>query len=76
VDQSYLLALGLAILVALGAGARVRNRMLAHRMGAADGIGESPFAVSTEGHKICPKCGMGNLWTDRTCISCGGPLKG
>ena len=46
-DQSYLLALGLAILVALGAGARVRNRMLADRMGAADGIGESPFAVST-----------------------------
>lgn len=73
-DQSFLLALGLAILVALGAGARVRNRMLAGRAGAMQL--ESPFAVSTEGHKICPKCGMGNLWTDRTCISCGGPLKG
>ena len=73
-DQSFLLALGLAILVALGAGARVRNRMLADRAGAMQL--ESPFAVSTEGHKICPKCGMGNLWTDRTCISCGGPLKG
>jgi hypothetical protein len=73
-DQSFLLALGLAILVALGAGARVRNRMLADRAGAM--AVESPFAVSTEGHKICPKCGMGNLWTDRTCISCGGPLKG
>jgi hypothetical protein len=73
-DQSFLLALGLSILVALGAGARVRNRMLADRAGAMPL--ESPFAVSTEGHKICPKCGMGNLWTDRTCIACGGPLKG
>jgi hypothetical protein len=73
-DQSYLLVLGLAVLVALGAGARIRNRMLAER--AALSPTESPFAVSTEGHKICPKCGMGNLWTDRTCISCGGALKG
>ena len=73
-DQSFLLALGLAILVALGAGARVRNRMLADRAGAMPV--ESPFATSTEGHKICTKCGMGNLWTARTCSSCGGPLKG
>ncbi len=73
-DQSYLLVLGLAVLVALGAGSRIRNRMLAER--AALTPAESPFAVSTEGHKICTKCGMGNLWTDRTCISCGGPLKG
>ncbi len=31
---------------------------------------ESPFAASTEGEKRCPQCGMGNLWTDRECISC------
>lgn len=37
---------------------------------------ESPFAVSTEGEKRCPKCGMGNLWTDTRCVSCGNPLKG
>jgi len=37
---------------------------------------DSPFAVSTEGEKRCPKCGMGNLWTDRNCISCGGRLPG
>ena len=37
---------------------------------------ESPFAVSTEGEKRCPKCGMGNLWTDATCISCGAKLPG
>jgi hypothetical protein len=37
---------------------------------------EEPFAVSTEGEKICPKCRMGNLWTDRTCVACGAPLRG
>lgn len=31
---------------------------------------ESPFAASTEGGTRCPKCGMGNLWTE-DCISCG-----
>ena len=36
-DQSYLLVLGLAILVALGAGARIRNRMVADRAGAVAG---------------------------------------
>lgn len=37
---------------------------------------ESPFAASTEGEKRCPKCGMGNLWTDDRCISCGTKLAG
>jgi len=37
---------------------------------------ESPYAVSTEGEKRCPHCGMFNLWTDRTCISCKRPLPG
>ncbi len=37
---------------------------------------ESPFATSTEGEKRCPNCGMGNLWTDRNCISCGRRLPG
>jgi LPXTG-motif cell wall-anchored protein len=37
---------------------------------------ESPFAASTEGQKLCPKCGMGNLWTDFRCISCGATLRG
>jgi hypothetical protein len=35
---------------------------------------ESPFAASTEGEKRCQRCGMGNLWTDATCVSCGGRL--
>jgi hypothetical protein len=37
---------------------------------------ESPYAVSTEGEKRCPKCGMGNMWTDSTCASCGAKLAG
>ncbi len=37
---------------------------------------ESPFAVSTEGEKRCPSCGMGNQWTDSTCASCGADLPG
>jgi hypothetical protein len=36
---------------------------------------ESQFAVSTEGEKICPHCGMGNLWTDSRCVSCGRALR-
>jgi len=37
---------------------------------------ENPYAVSTEGLKICPKCGYGNLWSDSTCAVCGTHLKG
>lgn len=37
---------------------------------------ESPYAVSTEGEKRCPNCGMFNLWTDRNCISCKRRLPG
>jgi len=37
---------------------------------------ESPYGVSTEGMKVCPKCRQGNLWTDATCVYCGAHLKG
>ena len=37
---------------------------------------EHEFAVSSEGQKRCPSCGMFNLWTDVTCISCGKRLPG
>ena len=36
---------------------------------------ESPYAVSTEGMKRCPRCGFGNLVTDSTCGSCGAPAR-
>ncbi|HEX5590844.1 MAG TPA: hypothetical protein VFX65_11195 [Candidatus Limnocylindrales bacterium] len=39
-------------------------------------VPESPFAVSTEGEKRCPRCGLGNQWTDRTCAGCGASLRG
>ena len=34
-----------------------------------------PYATSTEGSTRCPRCGMGNAWTDRTCMSCGADLQ-
>jgi hypothetical protein len=37
---------------------------------------DDPFAVSTEGMKICHECGMGNLWTERSCSACGSSLRG
>jgi hypothetical protein len=37
---------------------------------------ESPFAVSTEGEKRCPSCGMGNQVVDARCVSCGADLPG
>jgi hypothetical protein len=46
------------------------------RMEARAAAAENQFAASTEGEKRCPKCGMGNLWTDATCITCGARLPG
>jgi hypothetical protein len=74
VDQStQLLALAIAVIVGIVAILLIRNRQ---RQDRADATRESPFAVSTEGEKRCPKCGMGNLWTDTTCIACKAPLRG
>ena len=58
--------LALAVLTIMGR--QRRERKAATR--------ESPFGVSTEGEKRCPNCGMGNLWTDRNCISCKVRLPG
>jgi len=73
-EQIYLLLLALLVFVALAAAMIIRERMRREAPGATEP--ESPFAVSTEGMKTCPKCGMGNLWTDRTCMACGQALKG
>ena len=35
---------------------------------------ESPYAVSTEGMKRCPSCGVGNLVTEQRCSGCGKKL--
>jgi len=74
VDQrTQLLALVIAVAVLAIAILLIRNRQRRERQ---DATAESLYATSTEGEKRCPKCGMGNLWTDRTCISCGARLPG
>jgi len=73
-DQSQLLVLALAIAGAVAAVSFLRSRRQAAVRAAPPA--ESQFAVSTEGMKTCQKCGMGNLWTERTCSACGAALKG
>jgi hypothetical protein len=73
-DQLLLVLLVLAAVIALAAVLLSRSRRRAEV--AALGPPESPFAVSTEGMKVCSKCGMGNMWTGRQCSACGASLRG
>jgi hypothetical protein len=73
-DQLLLVLLVLAAAIAIAAMLLSRSRRRADL--AALGPPESPFAVSTEGMKVCSKCGMGNMWTERRCSACGSSLKG
>jgi Flp pilus assembly protein protease CpaA len=57
--------IGLAAIVAI---------VLRQRRDAARAGRESPFAASTEGEKLCPRCGGGNLAADDRCIYCGASL--
>jgi hypothetical protein len=72
-DQVYLLALVVAIAIVMVAVARIMTRTATPTRQAAS---ESPIAMSTEGMTVCQKCGMGNLWTERRCSSCGANLAG
>jgi hypothetical protein len=72
-DQTLVLAIIVAAAVGIAASLLIVRRD--RRAVTAAGI-ESPFAASTEGEKRCPSCGMGNLWTDRTCVSCHAKLPG
>lgn len=72
-DQTLLF--GIVIAAAVGIAATLSITRRDRRAIATAGV-ESPFAVSTEGEKRCPSCGMGNLVTDATCISCGSKLPG
>ena len=71
-EQAQLLgitiAAGVGVIAALGILRKQRQAMQPPQ--------ESPFAASTEGEKRCPKCGMGNLWTDDRCITCDAKLPG
>ena len=73
-DQLLLVLLVMAAAIAIAAVLLSRTRRRAEV--AALGPPEAPFAVSTEGMKVCPKCGMGNLWTERQCSACGSSLRG
>jgi hypothetical protein len=72
-DQTMLL--GIVVAAAIGVAATLLILRRDRHVVAAGAI-ESPFAVSTEGEKRCPSCGMGNLWTSQTCVSCGTHLQG
>jgi hypothetical protein len=74
-DQTLIvvLALALAFAVLMIAVASIIARPKAT---AGQAAADSPIAASTEGMKVCPACGMGNLWTERTCSACGKALKG
>ncbi len=72
-DQTFLLALAVAFVVVLAAIGRIATRSPSPSGQAAADTG---IGVSTEGMKVCPKCRMGNLWTERTCINCGTKLRG
>jgi len=67
-NELIILAAGLAGVAGLLASLALVRRMRVPK--------ESPFAVSTEGEKRCPSCGMGNQVVDRTCVSCGADLPG
>lgn len=71
-DQTYLLVLVVAVIVALGSVGVLRSRPGSPAMEGSD----SRLAVSTEGMKVCPKCGMGNLLAERRCSACGDALRG
>ena len=60
-------AIGLAAVILILRGSRKRDEVDSP---------ERPFAASTEGMKVCPRCGQGNLWTERTCSACGSKLPG
>jgi hypothetical protein len=62
-------------LIAAGVGVVAASAMLVRQSEeAAAAAIDSPFAASTEGEKICPRCAMGNLWIEATCVSCGARL--
>jgi hypothetical protein len=72
-DQNVLLLLVVVAAVGLLAVILILARQARERR---DADRESPFGTSTEGEKVCPRCGGQNLWTEATCIYCKGPLKG
>ena len=73
-DLTLLALIGAAVLGLLAVLSLLRRQR--HEAEATAGDVESHFAVATEGMKRCPSCGMGNLVTDDTCVSCKKRLPG
>jgi hypothetical protein len=73
VDQTTQL---FALIIAAAIGVLATLVMLRRQRKESEPAPESPFGVSTEGDKRCPKCGMGNLWTEARCNTCGAKLPG
>ncbi len=72
-DQTTLTILFVAAVVGLFAVILILRR---ERHEIEDETRESPFAASTEGMKVCPKCHRENLWTETHCLYCHSPLRG
>lgn len=68
-DQST--ALVLLIVVAVLGVVAVLAIMRRPASSAATEPQDRPLAVSTEGMKRCPNCGVGNLVTESKCSNCG-----
>ncbi len=75
-DDVTLLALAGVAFLGLIAALSIYRRDQRAAAAATSGPPESRFAVSTEGMKRCPSCGMGNLVADSTCASCKKRLPG
>jgi len=67
---------GLALVVAAGVGLVAVFAILRSERRTTDTGRDLPVAPATEGMKLCPNCGEGNLWTDATCLYCGSKLPG
>lgn len=69
---TLLVAAALIGLVCLG----IIVRRQAREDADADADVDQALGVSSEGMKVCPHCGRASLWTERTCSTCGGALRG
>ncbi len=72
-DQTPLFLLVLAAAAGLLAVIVIRFRQAHERR---ETEREDPLGTSTEGMKVCPRCGGQNLWTEATCIYCRARLRG
>ena len=75
-DAMLVLAIPVALVVVVIALILIIIRQRDEARQASPDPAKTTFAVSTEGMKRCPNCGMGNLVTDVTCSSCGKRLAG